>query len=375
MRRVRARLTGGAVAVLLTLAVASPVGAATPRSRQPLPPPPKAYVLVDVDTGAVIDQQDSRSLRPPASTIKLLTALIASQRLTAADAIPITAVAEGMPARKINVKAGQVWKYDDLMHSMMMVSANDAAVALAEKVGGGTLDGYVPIANATAERLGLVDHPILNDPAGLDDEFANKGGDRISARDLAIVARAVMQRPDLMTVVGDREFRFTGGDNIGHRITNHNLFLDLYAGANGLKTGTTDLAGHTFVGSATRAGRTMLAVVFDAVDSYASAGALLDKGFATPVANEASLDKLPAVVSDASLPPPPTTVEAAGPVVPAPTSTYSFLDSTAFAFLILIAGLLPLGVLRRRAIASRNRRFAKAVEDDDRELVRAARYF
>ena len=57
MRRVRARLTGGAVAVLLTLAVASPVGAATPRSRQPLPPPPKAYVLVDVDTGAVIDQQ------------------------------------------------------------------------------------------------------------------------------------------------------------------------------------------------------------------------------------------------------------------------------------------------------------------------------
>ena len=158
-------------------------------------------------------------------------------------------------------------------------------------------------------------------------------------------------------------------------MTSRSLPWNPEPGANGLKTGTTDLAGHTFVGSATRAGRTMLAVVFDAVDSYASAGALLDKGFATPVANEASLDKLPAVVSDASLPPPPTTVEAAGPVVPAPTSTNSFLDSTAFAFLILIAGLLPLGVLRRRAIASRNRRFAKAVEDDDRELVRAARYF
>ena len=374
MRRVRARRILGAVAFLAILGIATAVpSAARPAARQPAPPPlPKAYALVDVDTGAVISQQDSRSLRPPASTIKLLTALIAAQRLTPADTVPISTVAEGMPARKINVKAGQTWKYDDLMHSMLMVSANDAAVALAEKVGGGTLDGYVPIANATAERLGLSDHPILNDPAGLDDQFSNKGGDRISARDLAIVARAAMQRPDIMAIITDRDFRFTGGDNIGHKLTNHNLFLDLYAGANGLKTGTTDLAGHTFVGSATRDGRTMLAVVFDAVDSYASAGALLDQGFATPVANEASLDKLPAVVPDASLPPP-TTAETV-PYVPAPTKTNSFIDSTAFAFLILILGLLPLAALRRRVIISRNRRFHRALEEDDRPLARSGHY-
>ena len=365
MRRVRARLILGAVAVCASLGLTTPLAAAAPVSRQPIPPPPKAYVLVDVDTGAVIAQQDSRSLRPPASTIKLLTALIASQRLTVADTIPISPVAEGMPARKINVKAGQTWKYDDLMHSMLMVSANDAAVALAEKIGGGSLDGYVPIANATAARLGLVDHPILNDPAGLDDQFANKGGDRISARDLAIIARAVLQRPDLMTVLNDRDYRFTGGDNIGHKLTNHNLFLDLYAGANGLKTGTTDLAGHTFVGSANRSGRTMLAVVFDAVDSYASAGALLDQGFATPVANEASLDRLPDVVADAALPPP-TTEALAGasvPVVPAPAKTNSFLDSTAFAVLIFIVGLLPLAALRRRVIAARDRHYDLATGD------------
>ena len=70
---------------------------------------------------------------------------------------------------------------------MMMVSANDAAVAIAEKIGGGSLDGYVRIADATAERLQLADQPVFNDPAGLDDEFANKGGARISPRDLAIV--------------------------------------------------------------------------------------------------------------------------------------------------------------------------------------------
>jgi D-alanyl-D-alanine carboxypeptidase (penicillin-binding protein 5/6) len=236
------------------------------------------------------------------------------------------------------------------MRSMMMVSANDAAVAIAEKIGGGTLDGYVPIANETATRLGLADGPILNDPAGLDDEFANKGGARISARDLAIIARAVMANPDLMALANTRDYRFTGGDALGHKLTNHNLFLDLYPGANGLKTGTTDLAGHTFVGSATRGGRTMMVVVFDAVDSYASAGALLDQGFNTPVAAEASLDHLPAVVSNASLPPP-TTVPALVPTTRSSSKSSSIFDSTAFALLVLVVGLLPLRALRRRVIA------------------------
>jgi D-alanyl-D-alanine carboxypeptidase len=172
-----------AIALLLTLAVGAlaPVASATPTQAPPLP---KAFVLVDADTGAVISEQDSRTVRPPASTIKLLTALIAVQRLKPGDPIPISPLAEGMPARKINVKAGQVWTFQDLLYSMMMVSANDAAVAIAEKIGGGTLDGYVRIADATAGRLQLSDQPVFNDPAGLDDEFANKGGAR-TTRSLA----------------------------------------------------------------------------------------------------------------------------------------------------------------------------------------------
>ena len=177
-----------------------------------------------------------------------MTALIAVQRLQPGDGIPISPLAEGMPARKINVKAGQVWTFKDLLYSMMMVSANDAAVAIAEKLGGGSLDGYLRIADATADRLQLADQPVFNDPAGLDDEFANKGGARISPRDLAIVSRAVLARPDLVSVINTPHYEFTGGDGIGHTLNNHDLFLDLYPGANGLKTGTTDLAGHTFVG-------------------------------------------------------------------------------------------------------------------------------
>ena len=346
----RGRPAGFVATVVLLLGlviVAAPPAVAA----QAAPPLPKAYVLVDADTGAVIAQQDSRTLRPPASTIKLLTALIASQRLKPSDPIPISAVAEGMPARKINVKTPQVWAYEHLMRSMMMVSANDAAVALAEKIGGGSLDGYVAVANETAARLGLADTPILNDPAGLDDQFANKGGARISPRDLAIVARAVLASPALMEIIDTRDYEFTGGDFLHHTLTNHNLFLDLYPGANGLKTGTTDLAGHTFVGSATRDGRTMLVVVFDAVDYYGSAGALLDQGFNTPVAAEASLDHLPPIVPDAAAPPTTTTVPAVIAGLSSSGASTSIFDSTGFALLVLVVGLLPLRALRRRVVS------------------------
>jgi len=359
--------------VLVTIwggsAAAGPAAAATPAAlaspavaaQAPLP---KAFVLVDADTGAVIAQQDARTVRPPASTIKLMTALIAVQRLHKGDAIPISALADGMPARKINVKTGQVWTFQDLLYSMMMVSANDAAFALAERIGGGSLDGYVQIADATANRLHLADQPIFNDPAGLDDEFAYKGGARISPRDLAIVSRAVLARPDVVNVINTPHYEFTGGDGLGHTLNNHDLFLDLYPGANGLKTGTTDLAGHTFVGSATRDGRTMLAIVFDAVDYYGSAAALLDQGFNTPVAAETNLDHLPPVVADASLPPsaaapkgetatatpaPKQVVEAAGD-----RGSWTWLpNSPAVAVLVFVMGLGGLVALRRRTVVRR----------------------
>jgi D-alanyl-D-alanine carboxypeptidase (penicillin-binding protein 5/6) len=366
-----------ALVIALVVAAMAPVASAASGARTQAPPPlPKAFVLVDVDTGAVIAQQDDRTVRPPASTIKLMTALIASQRLKPADSIPISPLAAGMPARKINVKAGQVWTFQDLLYSMMMVSANDAAVAIAEKVGRGSLNGYVQIADATAERLQLADQPVFNDPAGLDDEFANEGGARISPRDLAIVGRAVLARPDILKIINTPHYAFTGGDGLGHTLTNQDLFLTTYPGANGLKTGATELAGHTFVGSATRGGRTMLAVVFDTADYYGSAAALLDQGFNTPVAAEAGLDHLPPVVADASLPVPVGRRADSPPGVPdahiatvAARSTRgsSVLNSPAMALVVLIVGLAGLILLRRRTVVRRRRSRVAARRRADRE--------
>ena len=358
----RSRLAATAlVLALLALVGAAPARAQAPARSSTAPPPlPRAWILVDADTGAVLSSQAARTKERPASTIKLLTALIATENLHATDPIPISATAAGMPARKINVKTSQVWTFDSLLHSMLMVSANDAAVAIAEKLGGGTLDGYASVANATADRLGLADAPVLSDPAGLDDEFSYKGGSLISPRDLAIVARAVLHRPELLAIVQTEHFEFQGGDGVGHELNNHDLFLSLYPGATGLKTGTTDKAGRTFVGTATRDGRTMLAVVFDAVDVYGSAGALLDQGFATPVNAESALtDRLPDVVKDASIPttaPAPADGEAAGTNTPLASSGSGLsLDSTPVAVAILVLGLAPLVFVRRRLTVPRER--------------------
>ncbi len=295
------RLWLSVVALALAALLATPAGAQT---EPPLPNEPAGWILVDADTGAVLGGRDERTPRLPASTIKLLTALVAVQRLPADDDVPISPVAAGMPARIINAEAGQVWDREDLLASMLLVSANDAAVALAERVGGGSLDGWERVAGSTALALGLEDQPDLSDPAGLDDEFSHGEGSRISPRDMAVVARAVLAEPDLMATVGAQEIVFTGGDGLDHSVDRRNRLLDLYAGAVGLKTGLTDRAGRCLVAAATRDGRTMVAVLFDAPDMYLTAATLLDRGFATPVAAEQGLERLPDVVPDAALDPP-----------------------------------------------------------------------
>jgi D-alanyl-D-alanine carboxypeptidase (penicillin-binding protein 5/6) len=368
--------TAAALALLVVAALGlAPVASAqTPSTDATFPPTPlpPAWILVDADTGAVLAGADVHTPMPPASTIKLLTALIVAERLPVHDPVPISTLAESKPARKINVKAGQTWDRLDLLHSMLMVSANDAAYALAERVGSGSLDAEIAIADRTLDRLGTVDQPIANDPAGLDDEtFSNRGGSRISAWDLAIVARAVRADPDLPAILTTPHYEFEGGDGLHHELNNHDTFLSLYVGANGMKTGGTDLAGRTFVGTATRGGRTMMVVEFDAANIYASAAQLLDQGFATPVSAEAGLEHLPAVVPHAAIDLDPKAVRgsaadraaeaAAAAAGAAPDTPAAGADdhhpalggAVPSAVLLVVLGLPALVVLRRRSVVRR----------------------
>jgi len=271
-----------------------------PTTTPPPPPPPKAWILVDADTGAVLDQGNAHQPLPPASVTKVLTALIAVQQIQPGADIPISAEAQGMPARNMNMKAGQVFKFEDILHALLMVSANDAAVALAEKVSG-SRQAFASVMAETAQRIGMDDNPVLQDPAGLDDQFSNGGGNLISAHDLAIAARNALANDQIRQIAQTQVYKYHGGDNIDHRLLNEDLLLKTYPGAIGLKTGYTLKAGHSFIGAATRDGRTMISVVLGAADIYRTSTAMLDKGFATPVSAEAGLERLPAVVPSASL--------------------------------------------------------------------------
>jgi D-alanyl-D-alanine carboxypeptidase len=342
-------------AVLALLAFGAPPAAAQSVPVPYTPPEPGAWVLVDADTGAVLDGRAAREPTLPASTIKLFTALVAVQRLPADDPVPISPVAEGMPARKINVKAGQVWDREDLLASMLLVSANDAAVALAERVGGGDLQGWQRVAGSVAAALGLEDAPDLSDPAGLDDEFSNADGSRISPRDMAIVARAVLAEPDLLSIIGAEEIRFVGGDGIPHVVDRRNQLFALYEGTLGLKTGLTERAGRCLVAAATRGGRTMVAVLFDAPDMYASARVLLDRGFATPLEAQTTLDHLPEVVPDVALDPPeriPGALDVVVGAVPAGGDDVTVdWQGAPVAIAVLVLGTAPALVVRRRLLA------------------------
>jgi D-alanyl-D-alanine carboxypeptidase (penicillin-binding protein 5/6) len=270
-----------------------------------------------------------------------------------------------MPARKMNLKFGQVWRAGDLLHALLLVSANDAAVALAEQLGG-TDDGFAALMASTVRRLGVDDHPVLRDAAGLDDEFSYQGGNLISARDLAIVTRAALARPELTSIVGEPEYRFGGGDGNPHRLLNHNRLLKTYPGAIGFKTGYTKRAGHCLVAAATRNGRTMIAVVLNAVDTYGSAAALLDRGFATPPAALVDLDHLPEVVGA----PAPATADQPVASVPkpareVPTPVAAVRPAGRPRVPLALAGLLALPafllVLRRRQVRLRRQKRRRTV--------------
>ncbi|HEV7534708.1 MAG TPA: hypothetical protein VGP90_03685, partial [Acidimicrobiia bacterium] len=273
-----------ALLCLVTLVVVgavdpNPVGAQTP----PLPGaayPAKAYILVDADTGKVLEAFDEHEALPPASTTKLMTALVATEKLAKEATLTVGPDAAAQPAMRIGMVAGERWTLDAAMHSLMMVSANDAAYALAEAASG-TLAAFADDMTNAAVRYGMVDSRFA-DPAGFDDASAFGGGSRVSAYDLAIAARNVLAVPDLTGMAGTPKSSFDGPDGKTHVLYNHNKLLARYAGATGLKTGYTALAGHTFVGTATRDGRTMISVVLNADDTYGVASALMDKGFATP---------------------------------------------------------------------------------------------
>ncbi|MCZ7527105.1 MAG: serine hydrolase [Acidimicrobiia bacterium] len=291
---------GVALVALLALLVAavaalapSPAGAGARAAVRPSQsvPPPKAWVLADADTGTVLAASNEHEALPPASLVKVMTALTVLDAVSLDSTVTVSELAAAQPAMRIGMEAGDEWPLVDALASLLMVSANDAAYALAEAASG-DLEGFAEDMDALGERLGLRDSTFA-DPAGLDDTQSFGGGSRMSAWDLAVVARNALVVPEISFTAALVEHELVGPDGVPHTLRNHNSLLQQYEGANGLKTGYTEKAGRCLLATAHRDGRTLVAVVLGYYDYNGFASWLFDQGFARPRDDPGTGDRLP----------------------------------------------------------------------------------
>ena len=237
------------------------------------------YLVVDVASGNIIMQQESTQRWFPDSLTKLVTlyaALTAVRqgRISLDTPIVYSNRAARMPPSKMGFKPGTEVTLDNALKMLMVKSANDIAITVAEGVGG-SVEGFADQMNAVAARLGMHDSHFVN-PNGLHDDNHYS-----SARDMAIVGRALYQDfPDHADLYGIGALRL--GSQI---IPTHNGLMGRYPGADGMKTGFTCPAGFNVVASATRGGRHLIAVVLgypSAKSRTLKTASLLDAGFAMP---------------------------------------------------------------------------------------------
>jgi serine-type D-Ala-D-Ala carboxypeptidase (penicillin-binding protein 5/6) len=202
----------------------------------------------------------------------MVTALVTVAAAGLDDAIRVSAAAAGTGGGGIDLRAGDVYTVEELLYALLLSSSNDAAVALAEHVGG-THEAFVAEMNRRAQRWGATDSHFVT-AHGLDTR-----GHFSTAEDLALIGRRVLHDPELAVIVATPRAVVTGPDG-AIEVENRNLLLETYQGAVGIKTGYTASAGNVLVAAARRHRRTVVAVAMGSADATADARALLDEGFA-----------------------------------------------------------------------------------------------
>lgn len=242
-----------------------------------------AWLVADLDSGAVVAAKDPHGRHRPASIIKVLVAMASLNALPLNKSVvgtPDDAAAEGT---KVGVDDGGNYTVNQLLHGLLMHSGNDAAHALSMQLGG--MQQALEKINVLAAKLGGQDTRVVT-PSGLDGP-----GMSTSAYDIGLFYRYAWQNPTFADIVATRTFDFPGhGDHPGYELENDNQLLFKYPGALGGKTGYTDDAGQTFVGAANHDGRRLMAVLLHGtrqpIAPWEQAAHLLDYGFSTPTGTQ-----------------------------------------------------------------------------------------
>ncbi|ORW87022.1 D-alanyl-D-alanine carboxypeptidase [Mycobacterium sp. IEC1808] len=241
--------------------------------------PAQTWIVADLDNGQVLAARDANVPHPPASTIKVLLALVTLDQVSLDSTVVADVADTEVECNCVGIKPGRTYTARQLLDGLLLVSGNDAANTLAHLLGGA--DATVAKMNAKAASLGATS-TFAATPSGLD---GPRGSGASTAHDLAVIFRAAMANPVFAQITAEPSAMFPG-DHGDEPITNQDELLQRYPGAIGGKTGFTDAARKTFVGAAARGGRRLvIAMMYGLVKQggptyWDQAGSLFDWGFA-----------------------------------------------------------------------------------------------
>lgn len=283
MRKLMAHLA--MAAALLAVGATAPGAPARADDMQPVGSvpipqgPAQTWIVADLDSGEVLAGRDQDAPHPPASTIKVLLALVALDEVSLDSTVVADAADADVECSCVGIRPGRTYSARQLLDAILLVSGNDAADTLAHMMGGS--DATVAKMNAKAAALGATNTHAAT-PSGLD----GPGGSGAStAHDLAVIFRAALANPVFAQITAEPSAMFPGDDG-EHPIVNRDELLRRYPGAIGGKTGFTNAARKTFVGAAARGGRRLvIAMMYGLVQAggptyWDQAADLLDWGFA-----------------------------------------------------------------------------------------------
>lgn len=230
-------------------------------------------ILTDATTGQVLFEKNADEHRPMASTTKIMTAILTIENCKMDDTITASKNVSQTQFTSMHLLPGEQISVRDALTAMLLRSANDCAVALAEHIGG-SVDGFAQMMNDKAKELGAKNTHFVT-PNGL---YAP--GHYTTARDLALIARYALRLPIFNEIVATRCKRIERSMNQQDVfVTNKSKFLRNYQGADGVKSGYIKQAGHCYVGSATRGGWRLVSVVLNSPDTQAETTMQMDYGF------------------------------------------------------------------------------------------------
>ncbi len=280
MLSIKKRLGAAMMALVCTAFFLSPVLGAENAAEPEVPVAVTApsAILMDGISGEVLFEKNADEQLPPASVTKIMTLLLTMEALDAGkikldDTVSVSENASSMGGSQIWLEVGEQMTVNDLLKATAISSANDAAVALGDKVAGSETS-FVALMNQRAKELGM-NNTVFKNATGLDAE-----GHVTTARDIAIMSKELLSHPLI------KQYSTVWMDSLRDGATslvNTNKLVRFYEGTTGLKTGTTDSAGYCLSASAERGGLALIAVVMGdktGDERFASARTLLDYGFA-----------------------------------------------------------------------------------------------